>query len=75
MCLAVPARVQAIEGEVGIVDLDGVEVEVSLLMTPDAKIGDHVVIHVGYALAVIDPQEAEAALLALDAAIGESALA
>ena len=62
MCLAIPGRiVEIIEGE-GLerrarVDIAGTEHEVSLGMVPDAKVGDHLVSHSGYALRVVDPLE------------------
>ena len=63
MCLAIPAKVTArLEGDMARVDLDGVTKEVSLILTPEAAVGDYVILHVGYALSVIDPAEAERTL-------------
>ncbi|HEY8908347.1 MAG TPA: HypC/HybG/HupF family hydrogenase formation chaperone [Rhodoferax sp.] len=59
MCLAIPARVvELLPGLRAIVDLSGVRKEVSLDLVADAQVGDYVVIHVGYALGKIDPEEA-----------------
>lgn len=63
MCLAVPGRILEIEGDDplllhGKVDFGGVKKEVSLAFTPDAKPGDYVLVHVGFALSVIDEEEA-----------------
>jgi len=71
MCLAIPAKIVERLGEdMAKVDLDGVSKEVSLALTPDAAVGDYVILHVGYALSVIDPAEA-AKTLALFREIGE----
>ncbi len=63
MCLAVPGCVITITGEdfptrTGKVDFGGVIREVSLAFVPEARIGDHVLVHVGFAIAVIDEEEA-----------------
>ncbi|MBI3784726.1 MAG: HypC/HybG/HupF family hydrogenase formation chaperone [Deltaproteobacteria bacterium] len=74
MCLAVPGRVIAIEGEgefsTARVDFGGVTREASLVFVPDTKIGDYVLVHVGFALNRIDEAAAQDALDALRA-IGE----
>ena len=71
MCLAIPAKIVERLGEdMARVDLDGVRKEVSLALTPDAVVGGYVILHVGYALSVIDPAEA-AKTLALFREIGE----
>ncbi len=59
MCLAVPARLVSIGGgdallRTGRVDFGGVEREVSLAFVPEAGVGDHVLVHVGVAIAVLD---------------------
>ena len=59
MCLALPAQVVEISGnDLGVVDLGGVRKEVSLALIDDVAIGDYVIIHVGYALTKLDPEEA-----------------
>jgi hydrogenase expression/formation protein HypC len=63
MCLALPARVVAlIDAETATVDLGGVRKPVSIALVPEARIGDYVIVHVGYALGLIDPEEAERTL-------------
>lgn len=62
MCLAIPARVVRREGDDAVVDLDGVQKTISLALVPDAREGDYVIVHVGYALAVLDPDEAQRTL-------------
>jgi hydrogenase expression/formation protein HypC len=63
MCLAIPTRVIEIsEGGLATVELGGVTRQVSLIMTPDAKVGDYVLVHTGYAITLMDQEEAEASL-------------
>ena len=64
MCLAVPGKIVEIQGDepmtlVGKVDFGGVIREVSLAYVPEAKVGDYVNVHVGFALTVIDEEEAK----------------
>jgi len=62
MCLAIPARVTALSGEnMGVVDLGGVEREVSLALV-DADVGDYVIVHVGIAISRLDEEEAKRTL-------------
>ena len=58
MCLAVPARIERIEGQRGTVAQEGNRTEVILALAPEAKVGDWVLVHAGYAIAVLDPEEA-----------------
>jgi hydrogenase expression/formation protein HypC len=62
MCLAVPGQVASITGDdlmrVGRVDFGGVIKEINLAYTPEARIGDYVLVHVGFAISVIDEAEA-----------------
>jgi hydrogenase expression/formation protein HypC len=63
MCLAIPTQVTAIdENKIATVELGGVERQISLIMTPDAEVGDYVLVHTGYAITVMDPEEAHASL-------------
>lgn len=64
MCLAIPGRVVEISGgegldRRGLVDYDGVRQAASLAYLPDAKIGDYVLVHVGFAISRLDADEAE----------------
>lgn len=59
MCLAMPAEVTAIDGETATVDMDGASLVVSLELIENVRVGDFVVIHVGYALSVIDREQAD----------------
>ena len=64
MCLAIPGRIVEITEDLdptlrrGKVDFSGVKKEVSLAFTPEAKTGDYVLVHVGFALNVVDEDEA-----------------
>ncbi len=63
MCLAIPAKVVEIaENDQAIVDLGGVRKDVSLALVEDVQVGDYVIVHVGYALTRLDPEEAEKTL-------------
>ncbi|OGO31929.1 MAG: hydrogenase assembly protein HypC [Chloroflexi bacterium RBG_16_56_11] len=58
MCLAIPALIKSVKGEQAVVDIDGITRDVSLQLTPEAKVGDYVLLHTGYAISVIDTEEA-----------------
>jgi hydrogenase expression/formation protein HypC len=62
MCLAIPALIKSIDGQQARADIDGVTRQVSLQLTPEARVGDYVLLHTGYAISVIDPAEAEETL-------------
>lgn len=62
MCLAVPALVLSIDGLEAEVDLSGVRRRISVVLTPDVQIGDYVIIHTGFAINVLDQEEAEETL-------------
>ncbi len=77
MCLAVPGRVLDLSGDepltrVGRVDFGGVVKEINLAFAPEADVGDYVLVHVGFAIAVIDEAEAARIFAHLDE-IGELA--
>jgi hydrogenase expression/formation protein HypC len=80
MCLALPARIVALkDAEQAVVDLGGVRKEVSIALVPEARIGDYVIVHVGHAIGLVDPDEAArtlalfAELAAAEAADGGAA--
>lgn len=62
MCLAIPGLIieTGPEGEfrTGVVDFSGVKKDVSLALTPEAKVGDYVLVHAGVALNTVDEEEA-----------------
>jgi len=71
MCLAVPGRVVAIDGDddmrMARIDFDGVQREACLAYVPEAKLGDYVLVHVGFAIAVVDEEAARATIAAIAA--------
>ena len=62
MCLAVPVEVLSIEGQEAEVDFAGVRRRVSVVLTPEVRVGDYVVVHTGFAISVLDQEEAEETL-------------
>ena len=58
MCLAVPARVEQINGSIARVNLAGNTLQTSIDLLNDVKVGDYVLVHAGYALQKIDEEEA-----------------
>ncbi len=62
MCLAVPVKIVSIEGTNAEVEIGGVKRLVSLWLTPEARTGDYVLLHTGYAISIIDEAEAEQTL-------------
>ena len=71
MCLGVPGRVMAIDAAgvgmtMGRVSFGGIVKEVCLAYTPQAQVGDYVLVHVGFAISVLDEEEAEGTLRFLE---------
>lgn len=70
MCLAVPAKIISLNPNAddllrtGCVDFSGVQKEISLAYVPEANVGDYVIVHAGFALSVLDEEEALASLQA-----------
>lgn len=62
MCLAVPAQLIHINEAIGTVELSGSTRDCSLLLVPEAKVGDWVLVHAGMAIQIVDQEEAEATL-------------
>ncbi len=63
MCLAIPAEVTRIlPDDMAVVSIDGVSKEISVALIENLAVGDYVIIHVGYALTRIDPDEAKRTL-------------
>ena len=70
MCLAIPGRLVELQGDgLGKVDFGGVKRSVNVLFTPEARPGDWVLVHVCFALAQVDEDEAKATLDLLGEAI------
>jgi len=73
MCLAIPALViELLPADMARIELDGVRKEISLALVEDVAVGDYVIVHVGYALQILDPDEA-AETLALFAELSGAA--
>lgn len=63
MCLALPVRIVELKGnDAAIVDLGGIRRQISLALVDGVAVGDWVILHVGYALAKLDPAEAQRTL-------------
>ncbi len=58
MCLAIPSKILKIKGQIAEVDIGGNVKEVNIMLTPEAKVGDYVLLHAGYAIQVIDEKAA-----------------
>ena len=66
MCLGVPAKVIEVKGDHAIVDVNGLKTEISIILTPEVKPGDYVIVHAGFAISKIDEKEAEEMLKLLN---------
>ncbi len=58
MCLAVPAKILHIEGHEAEVDFGGIRRTVSVQLLPQARVGDYVLVHTGFAIGLVDEEEA-----------------
>jgi hydrogenase expression/formation protein HypC len=65
MCLAIPALITSIEDKEADVEIGGITRRISLWLTPEARVGDYVLVHTGYAINVLDQKEAEETLTLL----------
>ena len=62
MCLAIPSKVEKIENDMAVVDVDGAKRNVSLLLLSDVNIGDYVIVHAGFALEILNEEDAKETL-------------
>ncbi len=62
MCLAIPALIKFIEDKEADAEIGGISRRISLWLTPEAKVGDYVLVHTGYAISTLDQEEAEETL-------------
>lgn len=58
MCLAIPGEVVSIDGEKGLIDFRGVQREVILSFVPNVKLGDYILVHAGFAIQILDKEDA-----------------
>lgn len=64
MCLAIPGRIESLRGDdpltrMGKINFGGILKEASLAYVPEAKVGDYVIVHVGFAISRVDEEEAQ----------------
>ncbi|MHA1341560.1 MAG: HypC/HybG/HupF family hydrogenase formation chaperone [Promethearchaeota archaeon] len=71
MCLAIPGKVLEINGINALVDFDGVKRNVVIGLTPSVKEGDYVVVHAGYAIQIVDEEEAKNSIAIWQQAVEE----
>jgi hydrogenase expression/formation protein HypC len=70
MCLAVPGRIISLSSDIdplartGQIDFSGISREISLAYVPEAKVNDYVIVHAGFAISLLDEEEAIAGLQA-----------
>ena len=62
MCLAVPALVQSIDGDYAQVDFGGASKKVCVTLLPELEVGEYVIVHTGYAIEKMKPEEAKKTL-------------
>jgi hydrogenase expression/formation protein HypC len=65
MCLAIPSKIIKIENNIGTIDVAGIKKEISLLLLENAKVGDYVIVHAGFAIHKIDESVAMESLILL----------
>jgi hydrogenase expression/formation protein HypC len=65
MCIAVPMNVTEINGDMGVVEYSGVKRNVGLMLIEDARVGDWVLIHAGFAISRLNPEDAQETLALL----------
>mgnify|MGYP001036803609 CR=1 FL=1 len=58
MCLAIPARITKIKENIAEVESFGVKKEVDVTLVPDVKVGNYVIVHAGFAIQIIDEEDA-----------------
>jgi len=62
MCVAVPAEIISVEGTEVEVNINGTRRRASIRLTPEAKVGDYVLLHAGFSIRIIDLEEARATI-------------
>ncbi len=70
MCIAIPALIKSIEDKEAEVEIGGITRRISLWLTPEAEVGDYVLLHTGYAINILDQEEAEETLKLLEEIAG-----
>jgi len=67
MCVAIPALIESVDGHLAEVEIGGITRQANLQLCPQAKVGDYVIIHTGYAINILDQEEARETLKLLEA--------
>ena len=62
MCLAIPVLIKSIEDKEAEVEIGGITRRISLWLTPEARVGDYALVHTGYAINILDQEQAEETL-------------
>lgn len=62
MCLAIPALIKSINGNEAEAELGGLSRKISIVLTPEVKVGDCVLLHTGYSISIVDEEEAKETL-------------
>jgi len=62
MCIAIPALILSVDGENAEVDIGGIHRRIGTMLTPQVKVGDYVLLHTGYSIGILKPDEAEETL-------------
>jgi len=62
MCVAIPALIRSIDNDIAQVEIGGITQEANLQLCPQAKVGDYVIVHTGYAISILDQEEAKETL-------------
>jgi len=62
MCVAIPGLIRSIDGSLAQVEIGGITQTANLQLCPQAKVGDYVIVHTGYAINTLDQQEAKETL-------------
>jgi hydrogenase expression/formation protein HypC len=73
VCLAIPVLIKSIEDREAEVEIGGIARRISLELTPEARVGDYAIVHTGYAINILDQEQAGETLKLLEeiAAVGE----
>ena len=66
MCLGIPVKIISIDGDMATVAVEGIEYRAGLQLLPDCEIGDYVMLHAGFAIEKVDPEEAAETLRLLN---------
>ena len=66
MCLAIPTLIKSINNLQAEVEIGGVSRTISVALTPEAQVGDYVIVHTGFAISVLDEKEAQETLKLFD---------